>query len=80
MEIASADVADRDIEAGGESQAAEESSNNMHGTRRKRRVSTMFLLSGGPLAHHSTIPGLKSQDSMTSVERVGHHNRFLSCS
>lgn len=40
--------------------------------RRKRRVSTMLLLSGGPLANHAAlgVPEIKTQDSMSSVERV----------
>lgn len=58
-----------DIENGNGSAKEEEP---QRGTRRKRRVSTMLLLSGGPLATTPQLNpiGLKSQDSMTAVERV----------
>jgi hypothetical protein len=63
-------VGDGDIESG-----TREDHSEIHppGARRKRRVSTLLLLSGGPLANHHAgdIPEqLKPQDSMTSVERV----------
>lgn len=67
------DAESNDLEAGGGMEGNLEGMKSRHrSVRRKRRVSTVLLLSGGPLANHTAlgVPEIKAQDSMTSVERV----------